>query len=129
MIHSPDTRLITCGIIEKAALHRSVIKLFIDRMPELQLAWECEFQESAYRCFEECVPDVLFLQLGRIPVELDSLLRHILTHHKGIIITTGFNPDEVTPLPFQPLDFLQKPVSFERFSEAIERYKGLNTNM
>lgn len=128
MIHLPDSGLITCGIIERSALHRSVIKLFIDRVPELKLVWECEFQESAYPHFEACVPDVLFLQLRTIPVVLDSLLRPILVHHKGIIITTGFNPYEVYSLPFQPLDFLQKPVSFERFLDAVEKYKHLSNN-
>jgi len=116
---------ITCGIIEKAALHRALIKRFIDRKPELELVWECEFQETAHSYFEYKVPDILFLQLRHIPVYVDPLLRPILTYHKGIIVATGYYPEEVGQLPFPIIAYLQKPFSYEQFTGAIERYKAM----
>jgi two-component system, LytTR family, response regulator len=122
----PFNHRITCGIIEKAALHRAVTKRFIDRLPELELVWECEFQETAHPCFEACIPDVLFVQLRQLPVQVDPLLRPILAHHPGIIVTSGYYRDEVGILPFPILDYLQKPFSFEQFTTAIEHYKRLS---
>jgi response regulator of citrate/malate metabolism len=118
---------ITCAIIEKAALHRAVTKRFIERMPELELVWECEFQETAHPFFEQCIPDILFLQLRHNPVYVVPLLRPILAYHRGIIVTTGYYLNEIGDLPFPILAYLQKPFSFEQFMTAIEKYKRNRT--
>lgn len=125
MIH-PSQKSITCGIIEKAALHRALTKFYISRIPKLKLVWECEFQEIARPHLDECIPDLLFLQMRHTPLVVDPSIHAILTQHKGIVITTGFNPCDVAPLPFETLDFLQKPFSFELFEGCIEKYKRLS---
>lgn len=117
---------ITCGIIEKAAIQRQLIKGYIARMPELELSWEAEFQETSYACFEAHVPDLLFISLRQLPVEVVPLLRPILTYHPGIILTTGYYLKEIGELPFPFVAYLQKPFSFEMFATSVNCYKHLN---
>lgn len=124
---APDQR-ISCGLIEKAAIQRELIKGYIARMPELELSWEAEFQETSYACFESHVPDLIFMSLRQLPVEVAPLLRPILTHHKGIILTTGYYLKEIGELPFPFVAYLQKPFSFETFAASIERYKQLRND-
>ena len=124
MIYPPQKR-ITCGIIEKAALHRALTKFYIARLPELELVWECEFQETVRAHFDACIPDLLFLQIRHVPFVIDPSIHAVLTQHKGIVITTGFTLYDVAPLPVEPLDFLQKPFSFELFEACIAKHKRL----
>jgi len=94
-------------------------------MPELELVWECEFQDTAHQCFEQQIPDLLFMNLRQLPVQMDPLLKPILSHHPGIIITSGYDPDDILNLPFPVVAYLQKPFSFEHFLASIEQYKSL----
>ena len=112
----------SCGIIERSALQRAIIRRYIEQTPALQIVWECEFQETAHACFEQQIPDILFLSLHHLPVAIDSLLRPLLVYHQGIIITSGFHPAEVGQLPFSIVDFLQQPFSFEQFTISIGRF-------
>lgn len=119
---------ITYGIIEKAALHRSIIHRYAQRVPELQFSWECEFQETAHGYFEQHIPDLIFMNLRQLPWQVDALLRPIFSEHPGIVITSGYYPDQLTNVPFEPLAFLQKPFSFEKFVASIHRFKQLHVH-
>jgi hypothetical protein len=114
-------------IIEKAALHRSIIHRYAQQLPDLKLSWECEFQETAHQAFEQHIPDLIFMSLRQLPLKVDGLLRPILSEHRGIVITSGFYPAQLGDVPFKPLAFLQKPFSFKQFVAVIERYKQLST--
>ncbi len=116
---------ITYGVIEKAALHRSIIHRYAQHIPDLQLSWECEFQETAHSFFEQAIPDLLFMNLHNLPLQVDSLLRPILSEHAGIIITSGFYPTQLFDIPFKPLAYLQKPFSFEKFLACVNQYKEI----
>ncbi|GAB4033941.1 response regulator [Spirosoma jeollabukense] len=120
---------LTCGIIDKSAIQRQLVKGYIARMPELEFSWEAEFQETSYACFEAHIPDLLFMSLRQLPVEVVPMLRPILTHHPGIILTTGYFLKEVGELPFPYVAYLQKPFSYQMFAASVECYKQLkNTN-
>ncbi|MCK8495294.1 hypothetical protein M0L20_25730 [Spirosoma sp. RP8] len=116
---------ITCGIIEKTAIQRQLIKSYITQLPELEFRWEAEFQETSYACFETHIPDLLFMSLGQLPVKVAPLLRPILTHHSGIILTTGYYLKELGEIPFPFVAYLQKPFSFKMFAASVDSFKQL----
>ncbi|ADB36942.1 hypothetical protein [Spirosoma linguale] len=117
---------ITCGIIEKAAVHRTLLKSYIARMPELELIWETEFQETSYAQFENYIPDLIFISLYQLPVEIVPLLKPILVGHMGIIITSDYYLKDVGNIPFSFAAYLQKPFSFKEFTASVEQYKYLS---
>ena len=118
-----ETRRITCGVIEHTPLGQSLIEKYIRRVPELDLRWMCDFQENAHPFFENHIPNLVFMNLRRVPVEVVSILRPILMYHRGIIITTGYLRAEVGEIPFPYVSYLMKPFSFDAFLASIERYK------
>lgn len=116
---------ITCGVIEHTPLGATLLENFIGKTADLDLIWVCDYQENAHSCFERHNPNMVFMNLGQLPVEPAPLLRPILMYHTGIVITTGYSRREAGPIPFPYVDYLEKPVSFEKFLQSVKRYKQL----
>ncbi len=113
---------ITCGYIEHEPPGASILTEFIGRIGELELVWGCDYQENAHTYFEQIIPDLLFITLRQLPVQVEPILRPILMHHPGIIITTAFSRNSMPEIPFPFFDYLQKPIPFPKFKNSVEAY-------
>lgn len=116
---------ITCGVIEHTPLGATLMENLIRQVSELELVWVCDYQENAHVYFEQYNPNIVFMNLGQLPIQISPILRPFLMYHTGIVITTGYSCRQVGNIPFPFVDYLEKPISFEKFMRSVRRYKQI----
>lgn len=112
--------MLKCIIVEDEILAQDVIRNHIDRMGGLELA-------GVYRTAPEALPalqsgeiDVLFLDI-RLPGMSGLHFLRTLTDPPLVVLTTAYAEYALESYEFNVIDYLLKPISFERFSKAVNK--------
>jgi DNA-binding LytR/AlgR family response regulator len=122
--------MIKCIIVEDEPLAQLVIQSHLQKLPGLQLMAVCNNAAEAIAALKKLEIDLVFLDIQLPGVTGLSLLR-ILTHPPLVILTTAYAEYALESYEFNVIDYLLKPISFERFKKAInkvfERIYSANT--
>lgn len=115
-----------CLIVDDEPPAREVLKRYIQKMPMLRLAGECGNALQVIPFLHEHPVDILFLDI-RMP-QLNGLeLVSTLTNPPKIIFTTAYGEYALESYDLQAMDYLLKPIKFERFVKAVNRAIPNNT--
>lgn len=110
----------TCVIVDDEPPSHQVLKSHIERLPNLQLVAEFFNANDASEYFRTNQPDILLLDIQMPEVTGLEFLRSLPV--KPItIFTTAFRDYAFEGYELGVLDYLLKPVQFERFEMAIRR--------
>jgi two-component system, LytTR family, response regulator len=112
------TKILTCIVVDDEPLAREVMSRYITRVPSLQMVAECENSVQAISAILHWKPDLLFVDI-RMPEVLGTDLIKILNHPPKTIITTAYPEYAVESYELDVVDYLLKPIRFERFLKAI----------
>jgi two-component system LytT family response regulator len=112
------TKILTCIVVDDEPLAREVMSRHIGRVPSLQMVAECENSVQAIAAIGHWKPDLLFVDI-RMPEILGTDLLKILNHPPKTIITTAYPEYAVESYELNVVDYLLKPIRFERFLKAI----------
>ena len=55
-------------------------------------------------------------------------LAKFLPEHIQVIFTSGYSEDTLEDLKLDAINYLLKPITFERFHEAVQKVKGITQN-
>jgi DNA-binding LytR/AlgR family response regulator len=112
---------IKCLVVDDEPLAAELVATHLLKMPELELVGTCgnAFEASAVLQREQI--DLLFLDI-QMPRMTGWELLKTLPVRPLIVITTAYRDYAFESYEFDVLDFLLKPINFERFSKAIEKY-------
>ena len=113
--------MIRCLIIDDEPLAREAIKVYIEKMPELEIAGECENALQAIALLRTKQVDLIFLDIEMPEIDGISFLQ-MLKNIPGVIFTTAYRNYAVEAFDLNVLDYLLKPISFDRFVSAINKY-------
>ncbi len=113
--------MIKCLIVDDESLAREAIKVYIEKMPELEIVDECENALQAMTCLRNKTVDLIFLDIEMPEINGISFLQHLQTI-PGVIFTTAYREYAVDAFDLDAIDYLLKPISFERFVAAIDRF-------
>jgi DNA-binding LytR/AlgR family response regulator len=117
---------LSCIIVDDEPVARKVLKEFIADIDYLVLAGEAEDPLKAMSILHEKKVDIIFLDINMPKINgIDFLKASKLSAH--IIITTAYPVYAVEAYGLDVLDYLVKPVSFERFLKACNKVKDLKT--
>ncbi len=111
-------------IVDDEPLARAIIKSFLQAHPDLELVGECGDGFEAAKAIAETNPDLLFLDIQMPKINGFELLE-ILPDPPAVIFTTAFDEYALKAFEVHALDYLLKPFSAERFSQAIEKWKSV----
>ena len=109
-------------IIEDELLAAELLESYISKTPQLQLAGAFYDPVKALAFMNEQRTDVLFLDL-HLPKIRGFELINLLPYSPQIIITTAFHNYGVESYEYEVVDYLLKPIEFERFLKAVNRLK------
>lgn len=110
-------RSIRCGIVDDKPLAIDVIRLYVDKIPFLQVAHTTTNPLDALEWVNAQAVDLLFLDI-QMP-ELTGLQVAMLTESRvRVIFTTAYADYALVGFEHNAIDYLLKPVSFERFYKA-----------
>ena len=114
--------MIRCLIVDDEPLSRQVLKGFVADHPDLELAGECKDALEAMSFLEKYEVDLLFLDIN-MP-KLSGVNFYKSLHKKPeVIFTTAYSEFAVEGFELNAIDYLMKPIAFERFIKAIQKVK------
>lgn len=111
---------IRCMIVEDEPLAVEVMEDYIDQIPFLQLEAVCNDAICAMQTLKEKQIDLMFLDIHLPKLKgLDFLAT--LKNPPKVIITTAYHEFAVKSYEFSVLDYLMKPIEFNRFMIAVQK--------
>ncbi|MBO9631901.1 MAG: response regulator transcription factor [Chitinophagaceae bacterium] len=122
---------INCLIIDDEPWALDLMEDFIQKIPYLRLVARCEGPMAARPYFEQEEIDLLFLDI-RMPDLSGIQFLKTLSKKPSVIFVTAYNEFAVEGFELDAIDYLLKPVPFDRFvgaaSKAYEYISYRKTN-
>ena len=109
-----------CVIVDDEPMAREIIASYIDKSPNLELLESCKNASEAIVFMQDYKADLFFLDIN-MP-EINGLSLAKIINSKGqIIFTTAYRDYAVDGFNLNVVDYLLKPISFDRFLEAVQK--------
>ena len=112
--------MINCLIVDDEPLAREIIRMHISRLQGWNIAGECINAMEAYEALINHNIQVVFLDV-QMPRVLGTDFLRSLKNPPKIIFTTAHPGYAVEGFELNATDYLLKPVTFERFKQAIAK--------
>ena len=121
----PQTQKIRCLIIDDEPPARDVLKKYIAAVEALELTGESPNAVEALSFLQFHPVDLLFLDIEMPHILGTNFLRALKTSPK-VIFTTAYRKYAMEGFDLNAVDYLLKPISFERFLQAINKVMQAN---
>jgi DNA-binding LytR/AlgR family response regulator len=119
-------RKIICLAVDDEPPALEVLKKFINTVHTLELAGTCLDSVEAINYLQTNPVDLVFLDI-KMPELLGTDLIRSLRIPPKVIFTTAFRKYAVEGFELDAVDYLLKPISFERFLKAVNKVCQMNT--
>ena len=120
-----DTQSIRCLIIDDEPPAREIIRRYVQEIPSLQLMGECSNAIQALTILQQQTIDLLFLDI-RMPQLNGTDFIKTLKNPPKVIFTTAFSEFALEGYELDVVDYLMKPIRFDRFLKAVNKAYPLN---
>jgi two-component system, LytTR family, response regulator len=124
-MHSYKT--IRCLVVDDEPPAREIIRRYIEEMPLLELVGECSNAIQALTLLQQTRVDLMFLDIRMPQLNGNDFLKTIKTPPK-VIFTTAYADYAMEGYELDVVDYLLKPIHFDRFIKAVSKTFQL-TNM
>ena len=114
---------ISCMIVDDEPLAVKLLESFVAKTPELELLGSFTDSVEAINAIKEQQPNLLFLDI-QMPDLNGMELAHMLPEGTKVIFTTAFKEYAFESYEVSALDFLLKPIRYNKFLAAVEKAKG-----
>jgi two-component system, LytTR family, response regulator len=109
-------------IVDDEELARHILRELLQSHPEIRLAAECANGFEALKAIGEHKPDLIFLDV-QMPKLTGFDVLELLETDAAVIFVTAYDQYAMRAFEVHAVDYLLKPVSRQRFEEALERAK------
>lgn len=109
-----------CLIIDDEPVAREGLKVFIEKVDYLELAGILPHALQAGQFLKNHSIDLLFLDIEMPDLDGLAFLRS-LTHKPLVVLTTAHRKYAVEGFELDVIDYLMKPITFERFIKATNK--------
>eukprot|EP00105_Crassostrea_gigas_P006796 XP_011420849.1 PREDICTED: uncharacterized protein LOC105323472 [Crassostrea gigas] len=114
----------TCMIVDDEPLAVRLLESYVEKTPDLKLMDSFTDSINAINAIKEQKPDLLFLDI-QMP-NIDGMeLAHSLPEETRVVFTTAFKEYAFESYEVNALDFLLKPVRYNKFLAAVEKARKL----
>lgn len=113
-----------CLIVDDELLAQDVLALYISRLDFLTLTGRCNNALQAFAILNKVPVDIMFLDI-KMP-EMSGLdLVKSLKYPPKIVVTTAYDEYALEGYELDIVDYLLKPIRFERFLKAVNKVQQL----
>ncbi|MBO9703446.1 MAG: response regulator transcription factor [Sporocytophaga sp.] len=116
--------MIRCIAIDDEPLALDIIENYISKLPELQLEGRYTNPLEALEVLNKNTIDLLFLDIQMSELSGIQLLK-ALPNPPIVIFTTAYQKYALEGYELDVVDYLLKPIPFERFLKAVNKVKDL----
>ena len=111
-----------CLVVDDEELARILLKTYIQKNESIDLIGITDNPLEALKILENQEVDLLFLDI-QMPELSGTSVAERVNPKTRIIFTTAYSEYAITGFDLNVLDYLLKPITFERFQQAIEKAK------
>lgn len=112
---------INCVIVDDEPVARNILETFVAKIPNLNLVKTCKNAMEAFEIANSKNIDLFFLDINMPDISGLSLAKSINKKSK-IIFTTAYREYAVDGFDLQAVDYLLKPIAFDRFLQAVNKF-------
>lgn len=109
-----------CLIVDDEYLARTLLQNYLEKIPQVKLQASCENALQALEHLRQHPIDLMLLDI-QMPDLTGLELLHTLPHKPLVILITAYADHALKGYELDVVDYLLKPVSFERFVQAINK--------
>lgn len=120
-----STKKIKCLVIDDEHPARDVLEKHISGVEALELAGSCTNAVEALSFLQSNTVDLLFLDI-QMPHILGTNFIRTLKNPPKVIFTTAYRKYAIEGFELNAVDYLLKPISFDRFLQAVNKIFELN---
>jgi len=118
---------IRCLVIDDEPPAREMLTQYIAGVETLELTGTCSNAVEAISFLKQNPADLLFLDI-EMPQLLGTSFIRTLKNPPKIIFTTAYRKYAVEGFELNAVDYILKPISFERFLQAVNKVLEMNFN-
>ncbi|MCX7549843.1 LytR/AlgR family response regulator transcription factor [Xanthomarina sp. F2636L] len=112
---------IACIIVDDEAIAREIIATHLSKISHINVIASCSNAMEAFSIISNNQIDLVFLDINMPEISGISFAKSINKNIK-IIFTTAYRNYAVEGFELQAVDYLLKPISFERLLKAVNTY-------
>lgn len=111
-------------IVDDEPIAQNILEKYIGKIPGLQLAGKCDNALEAFSILSKQHIDLLLLDINMPEVNGMDFIK-TLKDPPLVIFTTAYSEYAVESYELNAVDYLVKPVSFDRFLKAIDKVNNV----
>lgn len=115
-----DGKTIRCLVVDDEPPAREIIIRYINEMESLKLTAECPNALQAFSILQNQPVDLLFLDIRMPQLNGNDFLKTLKNPPK-VIFTTAYHDYALEGYELDVVDYLLKPVPFDRFLKAVNK--------
>ena len=115
-------------IVDDEPVAREILEEHLRKIPVIEILGSCKNAMEAFQLINSKKIDLIFLDINMPEISGLSFAKSINRNIK-IIFTTAYREYAVDGFDLQAVDYLLKPISFERLEQAVQKYLGLDTGI
>jgi DNA-binding LytR/AlgR family response regulator len=116
-----------CIIVDDEPLAIKLLRSHVEKIEDIELVAECKNAMQAYDVLRKQKVDLMLLDIQMPQITGIDFLKS-LSHPPKVIFTTAYRNYALEGFDLEVVDYLLKPIQFERFFKAISRYFALTDN-
>lgn len=114
---------IACLIVDDEPVARDILENHLSKIDTINIVRSCKNALEAFEAINTEKIDLIFLDINMPGISGLSFAKSINKNIK-VIFTTAYREYAVDGFDLQAVDYLLKPISFERLVQAINKYRN-----
>ena len=114
-----------CLIVDDESLARELIETHLSQLDNFKLIASCSSAIAAHKILQSETIDLMFLDI-EMPVLKGTDFLKTLKHKPKVIFTTAYRDYAIEGFNLNAVDYILKPITFQRFFQAIEKFTNTN---
>jgi len=123
-----NNNTISCLIVDDESIAREVIATHLSKIKNINIVASCSNAIEAFNIISNHTIDLVFLDINMPEISGISFAKSINKNIK-IIFTTAYREYAIEGFELQAVDYLLKPISFERLLKAVNTYFEVYNNL
>lgn len=114
-----------CLIVDDEPLARELIRGYVEKLENFEIIAECSDAMKALNVLRSKTVDLIFMDIQMPQITGIEFLK-TLKHAPKVIITTAYREYALDGFELDVVDYLLKPITFERFLKSVNKFYQMN---
>jgi len=122
------SKTVSCIIVDDESVARDIIAIHLSKIERINIVAQCSNAIEAFNAISQNNIDLVFLDINMPEVSGIAFAKSINKNIK-VIFTTAYRDYAVDGFDLQAVDYVMKPISFERLLQAVNCYFEVSSSV